>query len=411
MKNWRGHIEATAIPIARDVMANFGIETLWVGADFRNAVVCAVVPEDVDLSREDEVCAAVREATGVDLNIEHPPTYPFTLHLTPPLGPVDIPDLDADISEHEFDSEELSGFNDAVARLGALAGEYDFVATFAMGGMGPLGWIVERIKRPEQSQYGCADDWQAANMQWLAQMQAKFHIFGGLSWDVGAAPQPKATYKAWLSSLPANSRVLVFDTTYTGNGCNKAVKETRLGLTTRTTGLRVRVVGIFDTSRKRRVPGPRSESRLNIDGSECILETAALPVQRLITEDQNELIGHTALRESLGLSAHWNASLVLVLRGPHLVYANVVTAVAGHLEELARRDQWGPPLTSDSAWLQVAAGLAATIGNAKQAEWEGANKAYGSRLLTEQELLDERKVIAARKAAMRKRVENLLSRW
>jgi hypothetical protein len=76
---------------------------------------------------------------------------------------------------------------------------YDFVATFALGGVFPLNFMA-----------------RAMGKAGLTMSPEKFHLFAGLLWEVKGF-SPVNAFCDWLGCLPNGSKVLVFDTGNDGN--------------------------------------------------------------------------------------------------------------------------------------------------------------------------------------------------
>ncbi len=81
----------------------------------------------------------------------------------------------------------------------SIAGQYDYICTFALGGIVPMQYICRKLERDG---FEIADD--------------TIHVFAGLNWNIYKY-RPKARFLNWLIGLPDKSKVLVVDTGKIGN--------------------------------------------------------------------------------------------------------------------------------------------------------------------------------------------------
>lgn len=90
---------------------------------------------------------------------------------------------------------------------------HDKVATFALGEVFPLDYMVDEMKRQEQSV-----------------REKQLHLFEGLNWRHMPFDQ-KATFIEWTDSLPYGSSVLLFDMSNVGNaGRARTISAARRGV-------------------------------------------------------------------------------------------------------------------------------------------------------------------------------------
>lgn len=134
-------------------------------------------------------------------------TKPYTAHLEVDLTPTVDTDSFSFTREGVFRDGKatiplpltvVTALKSALQALWSEAAGYDYVATFALGGVFPLEYMVAMNEKSGGT----------------GQMD-KFHLFPGLGWE-GMSFDPKERFIKWLDSLPENSRVLLFDTGHMG---------------------------------------------------------------------------------------------------------------------------------------------------------------------------------------------------
>ncbi len=138
-------------------------------------------------------------------------SYPYTLHF-------DVNDVlksNAAMPQgdlrcyHTFKRTDLRQFRDALDLVVGICRMADLVGMFAMGGMAPLVYMLERLGA-----------YQVQVPSKIQRFTEKFHVFGGLNWTA-TGDENKRRFLEWIQSAPPGSQVLLFDTGKVGNAAGQ----------------------------------------------------------------------------------------------------------------------------------------------------------------------------------------------
>lgn len=299
---WRDRVHETLVPAALRAGRSVWEDLRVVEYDFYNGLVRFEIPEGFDEDLEDRIQSAIESAVNVPAHGDHPSVYRYTSHVR---RPPTLVRTDAVDQQHllplQIELAELEGLHLAYNHLTSLSFSFDYCATFALGGLPALGHILDGHPLPAITGQD-PDGEQERIHQQVMKDRAKFHLFEGLNWS--KSKHCIETFTVWLSNLPKDSRVLVFDTAISGAGVNLAAKVIRASRRPE----HVEVWGVLDQSRERS-PEPTET------GTGGHVATHFFPVPRIITEDREELIGFDKLQKQGGLKARWSSAVVDVIDG------------------------------------------------------------------------------------------------
>lgn len=402
LKNWREHLKKHVLPRAEGLLRDAGIVPLRVDVDYLNCVINVTLPEEVEVENEDALDRAFHKETGIPLLFEYPRAFRFSLHLTGPLGPIAVPRLSSGVLELSFQAEDLEQLRNAYRQIEARCEAADYVATFATGGIPGLIYITNRVRLCREG-----DTSGQIQIELLKAAQAKFHLFPGLSWDGAASTE---AYGRWLGALPEGSRVVAFDTTFTGGAIDGVRKETAAALSLRSAAISVDVVGVLDLSR---VQDPPQDDERTIRGATeqvSVVSTRFIRVPRIITEDVNQLIGYDGLRKCLGLRGHWTAAAIDVRRGQDMLHWVGTPNIAHEMDALVDRNWSCAPLDPEVGRLGAAISFRTVLQNAFERETTEADRARERKLLTDEEYIQEIQVAQKRLNGAKKRFARQL-KW
>jgi hypothetical protein len=161
------------------------------------------------------------------------------------------------------------------------------VATFALGGLGPLHYILERLGA------------FSTHVEDLPYFQSKFHVFGGLNWN-GHQDKNKQLFLEWLAGLSPGTQLLLIDTGRDGSAAGTLfnfIKENSATIPGPIT-IQILVIGQIDRAR------PNSDHGVHEFGPEGGRVTVTKDVIRIsdtATEDAIYLAGYMKSCDALGL--------------------------------------------------------------------------------------------------------------
>jgi hypothetical protein len=348
----------------------------------------------------EDVEKRARAATRAGAYARPPAEYPFTLHLRGPVTPLAPARLAEGVTEVNVRLGDVASCQDVYEEVSRRAAAADFVATFALGGLVPLQFVA-RIERGSRSQEAFERDLRA--------LQRKYHLFPGLLWE-GAHGPP--AFRAWVDSLPDRSRLLVFDTTFTGNAVNRIrnVLKEHADSSAVVPTLDVEVLGVLDLSRGK-LPDPEEMILPAKSGKEIRVRSEVLGVTSLVTEDRVELVGYDSLRIRGGVSAQWSSAVVLVeddtskvvqVIGTRSLAVTFGDLLDGHIRPVALDE----PMVAMSQALAVRM----SISEAARQERDELQRALRKGLVNPGEYDEEMRRISAAEKGARKRYEKFFAR-
>ncbi len=175
--------------------------------------------------------------------------------------------------------DTLRSLRQALENLLDLAKSADYIATFALGGLVPLHYLVRRI---EQS--GIPHD------------RERFHLFAGLDWRAKKY-NVEARFLLWLDDLPDESHILIFDTGSVGNAAGRIrraiAKQYRDGKPKKSLIITVAVVAVASEIKDEK---PRTTRSVRT-GKTVSVSSGFLRVLANDFEDSLYLQGYLSLRE------------------------------------------------------------------------------------------------------------------
>lgn len=173
----------------------------------------------------------------------------------------------------------LRSLREQLEALLDLAKSADYVATFALGGLVPLNYLVRRLE-----------------VEKLSHEREKFHLFAGLDWRAKKY-NVEARFLLWLDDLPDDSHVLIFDTGSVGNAAgrirNAIAKQYRDGKPMRNLTITVAVVAVASTIGDEK---PRTIRSIRT-GRVVSISSGFLRVPSTDFEDALYLQGYQSLRD------------------------------------------------------------------------------------------------------------------
>lgn len=380
MSGWKKRVGPPIEARAAKAISALGIEVESVYLDFTNCLVRIGVTEDFDDETRDALVAAVRQAAGIGAYCADPPVYAFDVHLQRPKTPVLPGELEDGVLPFHIRASDLARLRAVFADLAARCSEASIVATFALGGLVPLQFIV----RLDRAEFSSDEEFLVA----LSGLQAKYHLFPGLLWTEDR--RNVRLFQDWLTSVGATEHLLVFDTTFSGGAIGRiqnVVAEWAQGATG-PVPQKLTIVGVVDGGR---LGGAVvSNSAKDVDtgaGGKLTITTEYLRASSLIAEDVNELVGYEALRVVGAMDATWTSAVVYV-EDDHGTILDVVgtrTLPATFADILDGRHRTAP-LHEDFAAATAAFGVLMCIREAARRERDELSRARSAGLLTEQEL-------------------------
>jgi len=390
--NWRKRVVNKLLPLAEQAARRVCGEVIRVEFDWLNAVFLVQIPESAQVD-DKEINAAVQEATGVRACIDTPPSFPFTLHTRRVPGLVKYAPVSSGTLPLSLDLSELDGLRDGYDYLAAIAEDFPYCATFALGGIPMLGYIAWNTM-PSLPQ----TDTEEGLNKYLARRssaQRKFHVHEGLNWNVDQ-PSPAAKFHAWLADLPPEAPLLLIDTTFSGGGIDRIAKEV---LAAQARPAHVEIHGLLDKSRT-----PVVLANSDTQNAFGHVKTIFHHVPKLITEDKNELIGYDSLRNMGGLEPIWGATTVEVRDGNDILSIIGTSNVARTIEDLIRS---GPqnltPLDGNFSNASRYMALLTMLKNELSRSLIGLERAKNAGLMDNDTWLKEREAVQKRAAALKMR--------
>ena len=193
---------------------------------------------------------------------------------------------DNDVTQFSFSREELVSLSDAHHELQDRCDSFDYVVTFARGGIPALNFIT----RLHFDRHASADNSEA-----IEKLRCKYHVFPALG--------PIASERLlteWLDTIEKPGSILLFDTGSKGNGARRILKAIKRYIAARSSPNieRVQIVGLVDGCCKHQVP--KCELVPAGLGRTVPVEIEYRRVACVLTEDCPTLLGYDTLR-SLGL--------------------------------------------------------------------------------------------------------------
>jgi len=340
-------------------------------------VVRVVLPPGADMVAQTSVRAALKSLLplGVTVDARLPLEFPFTLHGLNASLPVVLPSVTDRVQEFSVQLEHLDDLERAYTTLLGQSHAVDVIATFALGGVAPLQHVVAAELRTGG----------AATEALIGRLQQRFHLFPGLSWDPPA--RYVSVFTGWLDSLEAEGiRLLMFDTTFTGNAVDRMEKVIKdyVFAGGKADLAEVRVVGVRDKSRGA-PPIATKHEVLTSRARSVELYVEEIAVGQLVTEDKESLIGYESLRQVLGLEPRCDAGIVEVQQGSDIVDLRGSVPISQCIADLVRGPRRRTPLGSEDEFLGRAISMIALLSNAADREREGLVRAFDAKLLTREE--------------------------
>ena len=313
--NWCKSIDKNIIPEMTDQVRLLCPELCHVEVSVSNQVIRVVTRVKIPRTLRRAIESKVNEVGRVHFNnvkswpvlFFSPALLPYTHHLEV-RSPVYCSTLSTKaILDFEVTIDQLRGMRLAETEVVASAAPCDYVATFALGGVSMLSRVSHnawRLVEPfNPLRYRAA----------ITRFAERFHLLPALNWpDNHTGPN---YLRNWLGSLRPNSRLLVFDTGFDGNGVNAAAKIIREAIQG---GLpiepsNIKVLGIVE----RRLP----EKQQAFDG---IIETpqgrpitfsvAFKHVPKVITEDWSDLLGYLRSKDRTAILPFRRVGLLRLAR-------------------------------------------------------------------------------------------------
>ena len=300
-EGWKRKLEHNLIPKLQKELDSLELR-LSATYDYNNAILAVRAPRELTDAERAAVSSCLQSGTDIGFTIEGPTTYRFMMHLQPSQLPIWKPSWEGKLPSWSCSVSDLRQVRDAYHSLEGFAADVDHVATFALGGLAALLWLVDRQGYPHP------DDAE----QFVERMNSKYHLFGGLSWEGGAGKKATRMFVDWLSTIEPGRRVVLFDTTRKGNATNclfRVLQEAqRLGRIQ--TGVQLKVVALAE----RTVPEVRRATRLSLHGRSGNANATVdwLFVDNIVTEDRERLIGYQSLRKVFSLQSVWACGIVYV---------------------------------------------------------------------------------------------------
>lgn len=388
---WRKRIVDEHVPAVEAALQGEVVEAI--SFDFANGLVAVTVPENTDEGAADAIVAKARSATKAGAYVRRPPEYPFALHLRGPVKPITPARLADRVAEVSVRLRDVLSCQDVYEEVSRRAATHDFVATFALGGLVPLQFVA-RIERGNRTHDAFVRD--------LRDLQRKYHLFAGLLWEGEHGPK---AFRGWLDGLPERSRVLIFDTTFTGNAVNRIwnVVSAHIDEGAVLPELEIEIVGVLDSSRGK-APPAQQVTLTTKAGRRVRISSEVLEVTNLVTEDRIELVGYDSLRTIGGISAQWSSAVVIVEdddgRTVQVIGTRSLATTFGELLDGRIR-----PVTIDQPMVAMSQALAvgSAISMAARQERHEVQQALRKGLVTSEEYDQEMLRISAAEKGARKR--------
>lgn len=207
-------------------------------------------------------------------------------------------------------TKEIIELHIQYCRLAAIAEDYDYIVSFACGGIPLLDYISE------------AESWRLFGKEFPSTdsetktLHRKLKLFPGLSWDTSKVPNGEDLFREWLNKVSANKKLLIIDCSLTGGAIAKILKvvSDSLGKGLLRKQSEIRIDGLIDRSKfdAKNLPhiGLLKIKCLNNSFQTIIVEPGF--VESLLFEDFPELLGFDSVREDLHLKSLWSPGALVI---------------------------------------------------------------------------------------------------
>ena len=345
--HWSSEFEALLKPAVDDAAKQVNAVVLSAALDLRNSVFRIAMDENTTIGQRTSIRESVRQqilkfyphAKKLKVHVRLPYIYRFTPHLQISPTAKAMPKFD-EIEEFWLNLTALASLQKAYDTVLAESTDFDFVVTFALGGVPAANYITEKEDRKDRRS---SIDVDAR----LERLQRKYHVFPGLNWQTSGIDTKKDLIR-WLTGLPKSSSVLFFDTGTEGNGPRQIHKLIKAYIQDdeRVSISRVRVIGVVDGTSKDQKH--QSEIVHVRSGEGVSLSIDYLRVKQVVTEDCQALLGYDSLRK-FGLVQPVSTKAVLKITDVVSIFganaaAPVLSHLLGKLNRIGRSDVGGSDL-------------------------------------------------------------------
>jgi hypothetical protein len=395
MPTWKEDVASKVVPPVLAAVQATGHVVLAVDFDFANCLVRVCVPEGTPQTTANALRKAARLASPVGIDVANPPEYPFTLHLRGPVHQVRLPAQRDGVAKLELLAAELTHLRRAYREVSTECGNVDSVVTFAMGGI-PGMQFVSRLVRNDY-----ADDTAFAAA--IRARQQKFHVFPGLLWTDDGRNVP--IFTSWLDSLSPGTRVLVFDTSFSGGAIGRIRNAIEAWAAQQAGPVpSILLLGVLDLQRLERQLEDSAENIPTAGGVTLRLIIRFIRVPSLVTEDVTNLVGYEATRGAGAIEATWTSAVLEVRNADGaLVDVRGTRTLPATFAELLDADPPVVPLTKATGVAGAAMGVLVCIRQAATTERDELVRAGAARLLDGDTLRHELKRVRAEEKGALKR--------
>ncbi len=221
---------------------------------------------------------------GVDVKTPHVTTY--TAHLAAFPQDVQPFDLPSHVITFDLRLSHLFEFRNAEAQVAARTDGALRVVSFALGGVSTLS----RLSMAEFESLALNSLREGVAASDL--VREKYHLFPGLNWRYKGI---KEAFVDWVRDIPADGRVLIFDTGTEGNGAREVFRllNEHLPKVNLRASLEFEIIGIVDGKNPASVHDEYAEASQN----DQLFTTSVdyIKIANMLSEDFQRLIGYKRL--------------------------------------------------------------------------------------------------------------------